>query len=505
MEFNVVNRSGQTQDTYADASGDPSAPLAKIVAASVKSDAKVSRPQLAALKPAARRHPPAPNDRQVPSSVPSSLQTGNAGLVRQSSRGFVREQADVSRRYPLQISSAPTPTPTPAPAPAPAFASAAFKPAWLRGAPREVTAWPFKVAAHTSNPETSSSRDVAQRTSLRSTKSEPRAPGAATPSQELKPEVFVYDSFGRGGLDIDNDGFGDVDHGEVVAGIVFAETGIQPTRVQDEPGSAPILKSLDGLLQRKDVSNVYLNFSIGAEPMGGQIYQRLLKLADRGARVYIAAGNEDANPLASSGRPHPNIHVVGASTGVIGGANRSSALTTVKTPETTEVVNGMVVPTIVPGGVDLNGDAKADISASMRAPIRDDAAGQKLSDVDISSSVAKLGRLPSDDDKLNPRGVVSIKVLREKGLISEYKLKTLNSLGLNRAEQDKLYVHADHLSWAELSFGEGGGFVLYGRGQNDRLQLIPQKSLNATATSWAAPNALAQEIKRRTGAPAKQP
>lgn len=501
MGFNVVNRPGQTQGTYADASSDPSAPLAKIVAASVTSHPNVSRPQIAELKPAARRHPPAPNDRQVPPSGPNSRQTGNAGLVRESSRGFVREPTAVVRRYPLQSSSASAFKP----ASSPASASATFRPAWLSGAPREVTAWPFKVAAHTSNPETSISRDVAQRTSPRSTKPEPRAPGAAKPTQELKPEVFVYDSFGRGGLDIDNDGFGDVDHGEVVAGIVFAETGIQPTRVQDEPGSAPILKSLDGLLQRKDVSNVYLNFSIGAEPMGGQIYQRLLKLADRGARVYIAAGNEDANSLAGSGRPHPNIHIVGASTGVVGNASQSKVLNTFKTPEITEVVNGMVVPTTVPGGVDLNGDGKADVDAAMRGPIRDDAVGQKLSDVDISSSVAKLGRLPSDDDKLNPRGVVSIKVLREKGLISEYKLKTLNSLGLNRAEQDKLYVHADHLSWAELSFGETGGFVLYGRGQNDRLQLIPQKSLNAAATSWAAPNALAQEIKRRTGAPAKQP
>jgi hypothetical protein len=500
MEFNVVNRSGQTQGTYADASGDPSAPLAKIVAASVKSDAKVSRPQLAALKPAARRNPPAPNDRQVPSSVPSSLQTGNAGFVRQSSRGFVREQAEVSRRYPLQISSAPTPTP------APAFSSAAFKPAWLRGAPREVTAWPFKVAALTSNPATSSSRDVAQRTPPRSSTPEPRAPGAAAPTPALKPEVFVYDSFGAGGIDIDRDGFGDVGHGEVVAGIVYAETGIQPTRVQDgEAGSKGTLGSLDSLLQRKDVSNLYLNFSIDAAGSGGQVYQRLLKLAERGANIYIAAGNVDANSLAGSGRPHPNIHIVGASTGVVGSAAQSKVLNTFKTPEITEVVNGMVVPTIVPGGVDLNGDGKADIDAAMRAPIRDDAAGQKLGDVDISSSVSKLGRLPDDADKLNPKGVVSVKVLREKGLLSEVTLKTLNSSGMNLAQQDKLYAHADHLKWYELSFGDTGGLVLYGRGENDRLQLIPQKSLDAVATSWAAPNALAQEIKRRTGATAGQP
>jgi hypothetical protein len=196
---------------------------------------------------------------------------------------------------------------------------------------------------------------------------------------------------------------------------------------------------------------------------------------------------------------------VGASTGVVGSAAQSKVLNTFKTPEITEVVNGMVVPTTVPGGVDLNGDGKVDIDAAMRAPIRDDAAGQKLGDVDISSSVAKLGRLPKDVDKPNPKGVVSVKVLREKGLLSEVTLKTLNSLGMNLAQQDKLYLHADHLKWHESSFGDVGGLVLYGRGENDRLQLIPQKSLDATATSWATPNALAQEIKRRTGAPAKQP
>jgi hypothetical protein len=504
MGFNVVNRPGQTQGTYADASGNPSAPLTKIVAASVEAEAKVSRPPLAVLKPAARRNPPAPNDRQVPSSALNSQQTGNAGFVRDSSRGFVREPAAVSRRYPLQISSASAPTP--APAPAPAFASAAFKPAWLRGAPREVTAWPFKVAAHTSNPGTSISSDVAQRTSPRPITPEPRAPGAAAPTPALKPEVFVYDSFGKGGIDIDRDGFGDVGHGEVVAGIVYAETGIQPTRVQDgEAGSKGTLSSLDSLLQRKDVSNLYLNFSIDAAGSGGQVYQRLLKLAERGAQVYIAAGNVDANSLAGSGRPHPNIHIVGASTGVVGSASQSKVLNTFKTPAITEVVNGLVVPKTVNGGVDLNGDGKADIAAAMRAPIRDNAAGQKLGEVDVSSSVAKLGRLPEDADKLNPKGVVSVKVLREKGLLSEVTLKTLNSLGMNLTQQDKLYAHADHLKWYELSFGDTGGLVLYGRGENDRLQLIPQKSLDAVATSWASPNALAQEIKRRTGAPAKQP
>ena len=498
MGFNVVNRPGQTQSTYADAAGDPSAPLAKIVAASVTSQPNGSRPQLAALKPAARRNPPAPNDRQVPPSVLNPQQTGNAGLVRDSSRGFVREPNQVSRRYPLQSSSAP--------ASAPAFASAAFKPAWLRGAPREVTARPFKVAALTSNPEASISRDVAQRTSPRSTTPEPRALGTAAPTPALKPEVFVYDSFGKGGIDIDRDGFGDVGHGEVVAGIVYAETGIQPTRIQDgEAGSKGTLGSLDSLLQRKDVSNLYLNFSIDAAGSGGQVYQRLLKLAARGAHIYIAAGNVDANSLAGSGRPHPNIHIVGASTGVVGNASQSKVLNTFKTPEITEVVNGMVVPTTVPGGVDLNGDGKADIDAAMRAPIRDNAAGQKLSDVDVSSRVAKLGRLPEDADKLNPKGVVSVKVLREKGLLSEVTLKTLNSSGMSVTQQDKLYAHADHLKWFELSFGDTGGLVLYGRGENNRLQLIPQKSLDAVATSWAAPNALAQEIKRRTGAPAGQP
>ena len=316
----------------------------------------------------------------------------------------------------------------------------------------------------------------------------------------------MYDSFGRGGIDIDRDGFGDVDHGEVVAGIVYAETGIQPTRIRDGEGTSKgTLGSLDSLLQRKDVSNLYLNFSIDAAGRGGLIYQRLLKLAERGAHIYIAAGNVDANSLAGSGRPHPNIHIVGASTGVVGSASQSKVLNTFKTPEITEVVNGLVVPTTVPGGVDLNGDGRADIDAAMRAPIRDNAAGQKLGDVDISSSVAKLGRLPEDDDKLNPKGVVSVKVLRDKGLLSEVTLKTLNSLGMNLTQQDKLYAHADHLKWYELSFGDTGGLVLYGRGEADRLQVITQKSLDAVATSWASPNALAQEIKRRTGAPAGQP
>lgn len=193
---------------------------------------------------------------------------------------------------------------------------------------------------------------------------QPAAGKRLVADKPARPEIFVFDGFDTASIDVNGDGYGDVGHGDVVAAIITGRTGIQPTKIQriEHFDGSEIKKALDTLLERKDVSNLYLNFSIntGADTA---VYERLYRLAQRGAHIYIAAGNTSANSLAVAGPPHSNIHIVGASSGIVGSTVTSRDLATFRTPGITEIVNGTISPSNVQNGVDITSDGKADIAS----------------------------------------------------------------------------------------------------------------------------------------------
>jgi hypothetical protein len=318
------------------------------------------------------------------------------------------------------------------------------------------------------------------------------------------PEVWVFDSFGSGGIDVDGDGMGDVAHGEVVAAIISGRTGVQPHKFQVEENARPVgtLRVLDSLLARKDVSNLYLNFSISANE-DAEVATKLASLAKRGAHIYVAAGNTDVNPLALAVQPNPNMHVVGASAGVVGGKSTSKLLSTFRTPTMTEVFNGNVVPTRVRGGVDLTNDGQADITQRQIAATPFSPAGLRLKDVDRTAMVVARKELLTIKPDVD-NGVVSVKAMRASGLIDAKVLGDLHrTTGQTPAQLDQLYVHLDELGLQQLSLGDAGGVMLYSVNTLGRLEPVRQKSIleGVPATSFATPNALARDVLAAMGRP----
>jgi hypothetical protein len=313
------------------------------------------------------------------------------------------------------------------------------------------------------------------------------------------PEVYVFDTFGQGGIDLNGDGMGDVSHGDIPALIIRAETGIEPQRVPTGQwdNESQAIAVLDGLLARDNVSNVFLSFSIdaGSNPA---VRERVMALAERGAQIFIAAGNEDINAL-SVGMRHKNIHIVAASEAVIGQTESNTPTGDfVRNPATTTVANGIVDPQVTAEGIDINGDQTADVLNSQLAQVDGDVNGRRLADVDATAGIRALP--PQTDISTIPDelgGVVSIGVLRERGMIPAEVVQVLQrSTGLSVSELDRSYILlAPYWTYA-TSFGESGGMVVYRVDGDGMLNRVQQRSsiTGQEATSWATPNELSQRV-----------
>jgi hypothetical protein len=245
------------------------------------------------------------------------------------------------------------------------------------------------------------------------------------------------------------------------------------------------------------VSNLYLNFSVRMDDP--KFLQQVQELAQRGAHIYIAAGNMDANGMAARLKPHPNIHIIGASAGVIGGPP-STKLATLRVDNITEIQNGVIDPVQVDGGIDINRDGRPDVSTQLLQPIPFDARGQLLNDVDIS---ARLPNVTIDDvfqitkkfSAAPKNAVASVGALRRHGLIDSDLLDQMKELtGLDKRQLDRVFVHVHHLAAYMDSSGGLGGIVLYRLSWAGRLDLLRQQPSNGPASSWATPNQLSEDV-----------
>ena len=323
---------------------------------------------------------------------------------------------------------------------------------------------------------------------LRNLTSTARAPDTGCKTR-LRPEVVVFDVFGNQHYDVNRDGLADVDHGDVTAGIIRGRTGAKTTLVNcnDDEGG---LKALDKLLQRKDVSNLYLNFSM---ELGPRSRERILRLAERGAQVYIGAGNESVNPLTAGPR-HRNIHIVGALGGVVGSSTRSESLQTINSPHITAKANGKLQFSNVQGGVDFTGDGKADI---VPRAIPHNAAGKRLATVDVTAAVIRRGNLTWDDRGSRGDAVVSVREIRRHSLLSKAMIQdVVRNSGLSVSRLDAMYMHVGNSMYRGLPGQLGFDVqVLYevekGSG---RLQTVIQKPFSRAFSSWATPEQLSNDL-----------
>ena len=231
-------------------------------------------------------------------------------------------------------------------------------------------------------------------------------------SSKKTPEILVFDSFGRSRLfDYNNDGIKDRDHGDVITDIIESQTNLKVTKINvDDLGRAEdIANYLNKLLaQNIDFSNVFISFSIEWE---ASLDDLLLKVADKGAKIYIAAGNKTINLSVNQKlAQHPNIFIVAASDGIIGKAPLTQASKrNITNPWTERVSNGVIAPDIKPEGIDINHDGKIDMPLSVLAPnTYTNLNGQKLKDV-YASDVMRRGNLKlKNNEYLGSESLVSL-------------------------------------------------------------------------------------------------
>ena len=318
----------------------------------------------------------------------------------------------------------------------------------------------------------------------------PTAPAANTACKtRLRPEVVVFDAFGNQHYDVNRDGLADVDHGDITAAIIRGRTGAKTTLVNchDDEGG---LKALDELLKRKDVSNLYLNFSI---ELGPRTREGILRLAERGAQVYIGAGNVSVNPLTAGPR-HRNIHIVGATGGLVGSPTRSESLQTIKSPHITAKANGKLQFSNVQGGVDFTGDGKADV---VSRAIPNNAAGKRLATVDVTAEVIRRGNLTWDARGSRGDAVVSIREMRRHGLLSQAMIKDLlKNSGLSASRLDATYMHVGNSMYRgfEGKLGFHGQVLYEVQKGSGRLQTVMQNQPSGAFTSWATPEQLSNDL-----------
>ena len=137
-----------------------------------------------------------------------------------------------------------------------------------------------------------------------------------------EPKIMVFDTFDNNtedqclsqGFDYNQDGIRDRSHGDVIADIIQAQTGYSAHKISvPEFGREKDIKNgLRPLLQSDNLNGTYINLSIswGNDP---ETTSLILNLANKGAKFYIAAGNDDINNSASKELgQHENIFIVAA-------------------------------------------------------------------------------------------------------------------------------------------------------------------------------------------------
>ncbi len=233
------------------------------------------------------------------------------------------------------------------------------------------------------------------------------APTQEEPSPATTPghlDVYVIDEFKAKTINLTRgDNTPDVSHGELVARVIERGLKVPVNRVElvEEKqlglGNAfvdPVVKTLDRIFdleaarqgvarEQVDLSHVRVNMSFAFDylvPEQQRVLQPIIsEFVAHGGRIYVSAGNESRNALMDV----PGVIGVDGSDDVLGAEGAiGGASTRYRNGEVSRIAPGTIVPQVLAdGGVDINGDAVSDFTASELAPIPEaPLAGLRLSD-----------------------------------------------------------------------------------------------------------------------------
>ncbi len=316
-----------------------------------------------------------------------------------------------------------------------------------------------------------------------------------------KKEIYVFDSFGGGEVYV---GIGYTSHGDIVASIIEGKTGIKPVKVnvEDFNQAEKVLEVLNSLLARgTTLKGIFLNFSINADS-DSRVKDAIFKAAELGAIVTIAAGNDDVNGLTEGLKEHKNIRIVAASNGVIGKSeNGSRDPGNVYNSRSTDIANGRLKVGVINGGLDFTNDGKVDIPLQNLAPPPRNLSGSPLESMNKTNQIQ-----PNQSNFLATidGGVISGRTVNDKDALPDSVWEDLSQRsGLKKSELLNVWFDVDTLKLHIDSLGAYPPPRLYYVDENGKLQRVQMKSSLETygASSWAAPNLLADFVNGRKKLP----
>ncbi|SNS54580.1 hypothetical protein SAMN06265795_103295 [Noviherbaspirillum humi] len=338
---------------------------------------------------------------------------------------------------------------------------------------------------------------------------------SATKKTELStPLIAVFDVFSNADetvrwVDVNNDGMNDfLGHGDIVSAIIQAKTGIAPEHHDASPEAVVTFLCDLNTSRKGDFQGVFLNFSqeVSDTP---EVVDALIDAAKKGAKITISEGNRNFNQLALNvrkrlgGKKHPNIAIVAASDGRVG--EKPSMIADSKNvfrkDLTDAISNGRLKVIQVRGGFDINGDKFPDLSDNVVFRNWNDLTGKKLAENWAPDDVRKKIRGGAQVGELWTDSTLNGKLIRISDIGDqderELVLRDLAArLGLTKNQIQGLYVDLGALSTYVVTMQSGGGLVVYSANGRGELSRLSHKGGfgDAAATSWAAPNYLADLI-----------
>lgn len=310
--------------------------------------------------------------------------------------------------------------------------------------------------------------------------------------------LIVFDSFSEqpveyGDTDLTGDGIGDGTHGEAVAHVLSSQlpSQIPIERVNVDQnlsqGETIIGRAEQLLCEGKSLTGTYINISVpGSTPSpeeAKRLDQVLLQMANRGAKIFIAAGNTENNPLATVRLAnHRNITVVGAQDAEIGTSG-------VGLPPSPGLVHNPATEVLAPGrirGGPLTGAAPSTAFNDEARAIEDKTPQELLAP--IPSEELRTGGLPKGLEGK----VFRASDLIEQNLLTGHNLEVVRGLSAGR-ELNTVYLSAEGFS--RTSADTGMVLIVFAENSSGRLERRVGSVISSTATSFAAPNALAAAVR----------
>ena len=212
--------------------------------------------------------------------------------------------------------------------------------------------------------------------------------------------------------------------------------------------------------------------------------QVLTDLADRGVKIFIAAGNSEPNSLAKEHlAKHPNITIVGASEAPIGTIPNG-----VPSPQ---LIQNPLTEVVVPGQPVANPNTRVPPSWAFDSEI-DKISGMQPDAVTIQPELTQHGILVTAN--INPGSVYRAGDLERLGQLWPEE-KNILRLMTGENDLDSVFVSAEAFHQHKIGFGYVQALVAFTVDNDGMLEHKTGSYPHPAATSFATPNALILQLK----------